>query len=194
MREIKFRVWDKKLNKFRASKVEKNNGLTGVLVKNGIFTINFSTNDTFVVQQFTGLKDKNGREIYEGDYVKVGGIDGFMAEFPISFECGAFCFTIAYDLTRCWLNGHSNADSGILDDLEVVGNVFENPELRNPIHSIYEQVAKMQTPESQAGVDKLFKNPTEEEIAEIEGLTKCPNCEQKAWDGRICQICGAKDI
>jgi hypothetical protein len=65
--------------------------------------------------QFTGLVDKNGIEIYEGDYLK-----GF--EYPVTFEDGSFCATIQYDLIRCWLN----SDNCNLQNLEVVGNVIDN--------------------------------------------------------------------
>jgi uncharacterized phage protein (TIGR01671 family) len=60
------------------------------------------------VGQFTGLFDKNGIEIYEGDKLK-----GF--EYPVTFEDGSFCATIQYDLVRCWLN----SDCCNLENLEI---------------------------------------------------------------------------
>ena len=62
MREIKFRVWNKVLKKFDPA------GLP--IIHNsekGIFGVDNSYVEHFVVQQYTGLKDKNGVEICEGD-------------------------------------------------------------------------------------------------------------------------------
>jgi hypothetical protein len=69
------------------------------------------------IQQFTGLQDKNGKEIYEGDI-----LEGF--DFPVSFEEGCFFVAIAYDLYRIALHELN------LNEVEVIGNIFENSELK----------------------------------------------------------------
>jgi uncharacterized phage protein (TIGR01671 family) len=71
--------------------------------------------DNIELMQFTGLLDKNGKEIYEGDVVHLNGLKG-----KIGWHDGAFTF-------------HHWDDIDLLHTtypyIEIIGNVFENPEL-----------------------------------------------------------------
>jgi len=114
MREIKFRAWLAETKKIVYFDLW---GLDG----NYIISADemFDEDDGDVVMQYTGLKDKNGREIYEGDIVKdnCGHWDKKEVEISPQF----FHEAIEYGLLRGLLSGKPV--------LEIIGNIYENPEL-----------------------------------------------------------------
>lgn len=79
----------------------------------------------FILMQSTGLFDKNGKEIYEDDIVRITLTDGFRyvvgEDGAVKYKLGAF-----YILNG--LDEYLISDFHI-DDIEVVGNIYENPEL-----------------------------------------------------------------
>lgn len=110
MRELKFRVWDNLFKEFKAF----DNYFCKA--KDGILSV-CTNSDDVTVEQYTGLKDKNGKEICEGDIVRCGAYSGK----PIVFEEG-----------RYWLGEEPDdlfASSVHFSNIEVIGNVHENPEL-----------------------------------------------------------------
>ena len=76
------------------------------------------------VGQYTGHKDKNDKEIYEGDIVT----DSF-EEIGI-VKWNGFNFLIEYDSN--WVSDFYDVD---FDDLEIIGNIHDNPELLNKEHN-----------------------------------------------------------
>jgi len=113
MKDIKFRIWDKDTNTMIYKGFVVADGRIGVL----ICSDEFDELDNAVAMQYTGLKDKNGKMVYEGDVLKSDGFQGV-----IEFKGGEFRFRYTcYDrYDRIWeMNYHA----------EVIGNIWENPEL-----------------------------------------------------------------
>lgn len=129
MREIKFRAWDSitrcylKLDGILADGRSFLNGPA----KGGFMAYNIQD---FQVEQFTGLKDKHGREIYEGDICNCPDTD---VDGTIVFLNGRFVWTDG----ACHWDMVYNAKDGQpidrvvqeADDLVIIGNIHENPEL-----------------------------------------------------------------
>ena len=124
MREIKFRAWDKK-NKIMRSVNDRE--IYDDLDRNGYSCVDSVLNDeTSIVMQWTGLVDKNGVDIYEGDIVRTR-LGNFENIGKIFFEHSCFMIEIGYTILQ---NGLTKFPLITNDyQLEVVGNIFENPEL-----------------------------------------------------------------
>ena len=137
-RVIKFRAWDKKSNKMLQ------NNTKFVIWEDGSWTCKDGfTNDTLlinedfaVLMQYTGLKDKNGVEIYEGDVVHISSTNSCpsidSSPKVIEWWNGMFCFDGGRGgddkITFGWWV-RSNDYSISLKQIEVIGNIYENPEL-----------------------------------------------------------------
>lgn len=120
MRELKFRIWDKREQKFEASRdmaLSKNGDLYYIRsAGNELLEVD---NEYYIIQQYTGLKDKNNKEIYEGDILRY-----------INLIIGQVIFAFgSYQVKTL-----ENLNFG-LDDIcyhctiEIIGNIYENPEL-----------------------------------------------------------------
>lgn len=88
----------------------------------------FYAYEEFKLMQFTGLKDKNGKEIFEGDIVKYkAGCNTFTEEVAYDKNFAGFGVMDAYaDIIFSFGELAEDID---LSSLEVIGNIYENPEL-----------------------------------------------------------------
>ena len=142
-RELKFRVWNEDKNKFMPS------GFIGISdgkfidLKNG--SVHFDSDDK-IIEQFTGLVDRNGKEIYEGDIVKLHKVDekSFGEKSPL-IEIAGFSQKNCekYNNTAAATTGFFGAiltkkrgscmglswNQAIYEHYEVIGNIHENWEL-----------------------------------------------------------------
>ena len=132
--------------KFRGKRLDNGKWVYGYLapavtskeVKSAIFTIwrtkelifGCTTNEVIpeTVGQYTGLKDKNGKEIYEGDIISF--LDGYSTESgfvecycvgEVSWEEEIVSFCVS---ERCSVESYE-----ALDDCVIIGNIYDNPEL-----------------------------------------------------------------
>lgn len=123
MREIKFRCWDR--FKQRWSNYKINDSTVYFMDKNtGVWYGSYNKRyKDFNLMQYTGLKDKNNKEIYEGDIVKLRANHG-IGVIKYSDEWGAF--VVEYIKPRPLV---VLGMSYYKEDIEVIGNIYENPEL-----------------------------------------------------------------
>lgn len=122
MRELKFRVWSYQDKSFQcprehwaSSCYEFYTPLQEIL--NDVVSGIQSKPDVFDIQQYTGLKDKNGREIYEGDILKY--------EFS-DMLCAVKWSKEDNDCHPCFVMNDLSSQRG---EVEIVGNIHENPSL-----------------------------------------------------------------
>lgn len=135
-REIKFRAWNKK-DKVMVDVAAINFGPSGLwsLIED-TDDAELQLADSYELMQYTGLHDKNGREIYEGDIVSFGSVwnNGDNEDIDEEFHIGVVEYDPHYAVynVNCEESGERRflfTDVVNYDGFGVIGNIFENPEL-----------------------------------------------------------------
>jgi uncharacterized phage protein (TIGR01671 family) len=155
MREIKFRAWDKDCKKMITNFLlpkSKSFGMYRMAISFTGEVFAFTDWDMaeygedemynsakypsrFKIMQYTGLKDKNGKEIYEGDIIRrrwLKGEEVRYVEEVIIFDIGAFWCNLKGGCCGELLGSHLTRV--IPSQIEVIGNIYENPELLEAHH------------------------------------------------------------
>lgn len=123
MRELKFRVWNERYNEF----IRPDYGLIGFCYpldgRIAVLTTSGEQMVDCIIEQYTGLKDKNGKEIYEGDIILVD--NRYYSKY-----------IVVYREWDCSFIGENDDREEIIhicnktpQRYEVIGNIHENPEL-----------------------------------------------------------------
>lgn len=87
--------------------------------------------DDVKIMQFTGLKDRYGEEIYEGDIVRFFECDGDGYTVPVVWDNDYACFSVDWGSNMLSSFDYLYLEEFYTDikDIEVVGNIYENPGL-----------------------------------------------------------------
>lgn len=133
-RDIKFRAWFRPTDEYKADYVDRyGKELPDLEVEyytEEVFLddswVNTDNYKSIIFEQYTGLKDKNGKEIYEGDILGDEWGNGYISWCN---KCKQFQYHISGECMAC--GGDVQWYELVVDDgkLEVIGNIHENPSL-----------------------------------------------------------------
>ena len=128
MRDIRFRAWDKEEEKmwFDVGITIDKHIILQLTTDDGLHSIR---PERAILMQFTGLKDKSGREIFEGDIVAPGKREVVFLTH-LEYHEGVGFYTVSHEtkddmeIPMHWTFGVTQAE-----DSEIIGDIYSNPEL-----------------------------------------------------------------
>jgi len=134
MREIKFRAWDYNSIRYDVTGLECGaNGTigdwySGVYLDGDYFSLNGDTTRTTkaILMQFTGLHDKHGKEVYEGDIITCWAIQ---REVNDVIDKEEDIITVKYSDGYFFPFGYNCGWRSYVEDVEIIGNIYENEDL-----------------------------------------------------------------
>lgn len=124
MRELKFRVWDETKKHWLSGDDYIGINNHGVIVNDRQDMEDLSLKHDAIIQQYTGIKDKNGKEMCEGDILSFAG--SLMYEIVWNDKWARFSF-----LTITQQDGMYQLPDMEIRNSEIIGNIFETPHLKS---------------------------------------------------------------
>ena len=126
MREYKLRAWYKPLKKMvKVGQITFEKGTWNYESDNREYVgVCIPYQPSFILMQYTGMKDINGTEIYEGDIVK----DQYCI-YEVVYDGNGYYVKVVRVLKECGTQKGLLYDLSNYEDLEVIGNIYENLEL-----------------------------------------------------------------
>lgn len=130
MRELKFRIWDNDKNEWLAESDDDALTYYGFHLIGEVMTVQSPRKWIVngVVEQYTGLNDKNDREIYEGDIVRIDSMDELRVGY-VDLVNDQYCIVCGEDDEGYKIVAEFYYYSKPEENCEVIGNIHENPEL-----------------------------------------------------------------
>ena len=134
MREIKFRAWDVIENRmFYVSRLD-NSGSYDRCWEVKEDKLDSAINPNVIITQYTTIKDKNGKDIYEGDFIryKYGCREGgnYYDVVLVEWSTEGMDYHPGWVIKQFW---------GQYGEIEIIGNIYENPEMINLLPYYYRE-------------------------------------------------------